>query len=263
MVDNEIKEFLEEKAEQYNTPSFIESDPVFIPHQFSLKEDIEISGLMAATIAWGNRKTILRNALNLISLMGNSPYDFIMNHREHNLEKFGGFVHRTFNATDAKYFIRALKNIYCNKGGLESLFAGSATPKSVIPAIVNFHEIFFSIPHPERTRKHVSNPAKGSPAKRINMWLRWMVRRDGRGVDLGIWDSLSPSQLSCPLDIHTGNIARRLGLITHKQNNLKALNELDTNLREMDPEDPVKYDFALFGLGIFEGFHKLDEGIGR
>ncbi len=254
MPEQYIKEFLEEKADRYNTPSFIESDPVFVPHQFSLKEDMEISGLLAATIAWGNRKIILKNAIRLVKLMGDSPFDFVMNHSEQQLERFDGFVHRTFMPVDAKYFITALKHIYSKWGGLERLFANSCGPDSVLPAITRFHEEFFSIPHPARARKHVSNPAKGSPAKRINMWLRWMVRNDNRGVDLGVWKSIPPSRLSCPLDLHTGNVARKLGLINQKQNNLRALNELDTSLRSMDRDDPVKYDFALFGLGIFEGF---------
>lgn len=251
---SETKAFLEEKADLYNTPGFADCDPVFVPHQFSKKEDIEISGFLAATLSWGKRETIRQNALRLIERMDNSPYDYVMGHTKQDLRKLSGFVHRTFQATDARFFVASLKNIYEREGGMEALFSIPPGDPYVIPAINRFHSVFFSIPHPLRTRKHVSLPAKGSPAKRINMFLRWMVRKDNRGVDLGLWSGVRPAQLSCPLDIHSGNVARKLGLITCRQNNLKALNELDTNLRKMDPADPVKYDFALFGLGFYEGF---------
>ncbi len=250
----EIKEFLEEKVAKYNNPAFIETDPIFIPHQFTLKEDIEIAGFLTATLAWGNRKSIIKNSLRLIALMDSAPHDYILNHKEHDLERMDGFVHRTFNETDAKYFMKALQNIYRHKGGLEKVFSGAVADTSVIPAISHFHQVFFSRHHPGRTCKHVSNPEKGSPAKRINMFLRWMVRRDNHGVDFGLWKHINPSQLSCPLDIHSGNVARKLGLLTIKQNNLMALEELDASLRYMDPTDPVKYDYALFGLGVFERF---------
>jgi uncharacterized protein (TIGR02757 family) len=252
--NSDIKEFLDEKVGLYNNPSFIESDPIYIPHLFSLKEDIEISGFLTATIAWGNRKSIIKSALKLVSIMGNSPFDFVMNHQQHHLGKFDSFAHRTFNAVDARYFIQSLKNIYTNKGGLEAVFAPSIASTSVIPAISKFHHIFFSLPHSQRTVKHVSNPEKGSSAKRINMYLRWMVRNDNKGVDFGLWKSISPATLSCPLDVHSGNVARKLGLLTRKQNDIRAVSELDTVLRSMDSQDPVKYDFALFGLGIFEQF---------
>ncbi len=250
----DIKEFLEEKVAKYNNPEFIETDPIFVPHQFTLKEDIEIAGFLTASLGWGNRKSIIKNSLRLIALMDSAPYDFILNHKEHDLERMDGFVHRTFNATDAMYFMQALKNIYQHKGGLEKVFAGAVAEKSVIPAISHFHKVFFSLPHPRRTCKHVSNPGKGSPAKRINMFLRWMVRCDKQGVDFGLWKHINPSQLSCPLDIHSGNVARKLGLLTVKHNTLRALEELDASLRSMDPSDPVKYDYALFGLGVFERF---------
>ncbi len=251
---NELKEFLDSKVIEFNTPNFIDDDPISIPHKFSLKEDIEIAGFLAATIAWGNRKMIIKNANRMIDLMGNSPHDFVMNHKEHNLEQLEGFVHRTFNSIDFIYFIKALKNIYNNHGGLESVFQKYATENSLQPAIHNFKKIFFEINHPSRTTKHVSDPNKGSAAKKINMWLRWMIRNDGNGVDFGIWKNIPPSVLSCPLDVHSGNVARKLGLLTRKQNDAKALHELDTSLRELDNEDPVKYDFALFGLGVFEKF---------
>ena len=251
---SEIKEFLNTKVDEYNNIRFIESDPIQIPHRFSLKEDIEISGFLTSTIAWGNRKMIIRNAKKMMDLMGNSPYEFIMEHREHHLESLEGFVHRTFNVTDLRFFILSLKNIYQNHQGLESVFAQNATKDSLQTSIHHFKKIFFEIGHPLRSQKHISDPLKGSAAKRINMYLRWMVRNDSKGVDFGIWKSISPALLSCPLDIHSGNVARKLGLIHRKQNDAKALAELDANLRKMDPSDPVKYDFALFGLGVFEKF---------
>jgi uncharacterized protein (TIGR02757 family) len=253
-VCQEVKDFLEEKVSVYNNPGFIDTDPVFVPHQFNLKEDIEIAGFLAATLAWGSRKTIIRNTLRLMHLMGNAPYDFVMNHREHHLEKLDGFVHRTFNATDARFFVKALQHIYNQEGGLESIFTRYADTTSIIPAIEKLHTIFFSLPHPSRSRKHVSNPAKGSSSKRINMFLRWMVRKDNKGVDFGLWRSIPPGILSCPLDVHSGAVARSLGLLKRKQNDIKALVELDNALRYMDPHDPVKYDFALFGLGVFEKY---------
>ena len=190
----------------------------------------------------------------MMELLGNSPYDFIINHKPHHIDSIENFVHRTFNTTDFKYFITALQHIYYNYNGLENVFSEYSTSNSTQEAISVFKKIFFEIPHLQRTEKHISNPLKGSAAKRINMFLRWMVRNDTSGVDFGIWKSLSPTQLSCPLDVHSGNVARKLGLLTRKQNDAKALAELDKNLRKMDENDPVKYDFALFGLGIFEKF---------
>ena len=225
-----------------------------IPHQYSGKEDIEISAFLTATIAWGNRKSIINNAKKLMELMGGSPYDFIMQHAEGDLQKLSGFVHRTFNGEDLKYFITALRHMYQNHGGLERVFSQNATKTSLQPAISKFKELFFELPHPIRTTKHVSDPLRGSAAKRINMFLRWMVRNNTTGVDFGLWKSISPSQLSCPLDVHSGNVARKLNLLKRKQNDAKALAELDKSLRKLDPEDPVKYDFALFGLGVFEKF---------
>ncbi|WP_067145765.1 TIGR02757 family protein [Pseudotamlana agarivorans] len=254
MNTTELKEFLDSKVLEYNNPKFIDSDPIQIPHRFSLKEDIEIASFLAATIAWGNRKMIIKNADKIMQLLGNSPYDFVMNHKTHHLDAFDGFVHRTFNAEDLKYFISSLKNIYLNHGGLEKVFMSHASEHSMQPAIHEFKKTFFSINHPSRTLKHVGDPNKGSAAKRLNMMLRWLVRNDHAGVDFGIWTSISASKLSCPLDVHSGNVARKLGLLKRKQNDSKALTELDTALRKLDPKDPVKYDFALFGLGVFEGF---------
>ncbi|WP_445457538.1 TIGR02757 family protein [Flavobacterium sp. HNIBRBA15423] len=254
MTQTELKEFLDEKVELYNNPSFIESDPIQIPHSYSLKEDIEIAGFLAATIAWGNRKMIINNARKLMNIMGNTPYDFIMTHTENDLEKLDDFVHRTFNSIDAVTFIKALKNVYQSHNGLEKVFAKNSEVNSNQKSISEFKKVFFEIPHQQRTTKHISDPLNNSAAKRINMFLRWMIRNDNKGVDFGIWKTISPASLSCPLDVHSGNVARKLDLLTRKQNDAKALFELDTNLRKFDPNDPVKYDFALFGLGVFEKF---------
>ena len=250
----EIKEFLDEKVSQYNNPKFIESDPIQIPHRFSKKEDIEIAGFLVATIAWGKRSMIIKNGSRMMELMGQEPFEFVMNHSESDLKHFDSFVHRTFNGIDFNYFIKSLQHIYNNHGGLEQVFVSHQTQDSLQPAIHEFKNVFFEIPYPQRTQKHISDPLKNSAAKRINMYLRWMIRNDNAGVDFGIWKSISPSLLSCPLDVHSGNVARKLGLLTRKQNDAKALLELDSNLRALDPQDPVKYDFALFGLGVFEGF---------
>ncbi|MCM4163088.1 MULTISPECIES: TIGR02757 family protein [unclassified Arenibacter] len=254
MTQEELKEFLDAKVAQYNRPDFLSTDPLQIPHGFTKKEDIEISGFLTATIAWGNRKSIINNAGRMMELLENSPFDFVMNHGANDLEILQEFVHRTFNGADLTYFIRSLNNIYNRHGGLENTFALRGDINSMPMSISNFKRIFFELDHQPRTTKHVSDPQKGSAAKRINMFLRWMVRNDGNGVDFGIWDRVLPSQLSCPLDVHSGNVARKLGLIQRRQNDAKALAELDANLRKLDPSDPVKYDFALFGLGVFEGF---------
>jgi uncharacterized protein (TIGR02757 family) len=250
----ELKEFLDEKVERYNRSDFIEHDPVSIPHLFTRKEDIEISGFLAATIAWGNRTMILRNANRMMMYLDDSPYDFIMHHSGSDLERISAVIHRTFNSADFIYFIKALNHIYTIENGLEGIFNEYKTLDSLQPAIHRFRSKFFELPHDNRIKKHISDPLKGSAAKKINMFLRWMIRKDDKGVDFGIWKSISPSILSCPLDIHSGNVARKLGLLTRKQNDSKAVSELDSNLREMDKNDPVRYDFALFGLGVFENF---------
>ncbi len=254
MNKTELKSFLDEKVIQYNTLEFIDSDPVQIPHQFSLKEDIEIAGFLTATIAWGNRKMIINNSRRMMEMLGNSPYDFVMEHNDSQLQKLDSFVHRTFNSDDFKTFVRALQNIYTKHNGLESAFAKKQQALTMQPAIAEFKKLFFEVAHQQRAMKHVSDPLQGSAAKRINMFLRWMVRQDNKGVDFGIWNSIPTAALSCPLDVHSGNVARKLGLLTRKQNDGKALAELDTALRLLDADDPVKYDFALFGLGVFEGF---------
>lgn len=254
MIKEQLKEFLDEKVTLYNNPNFIESDPIQIPHAFSSKEDIEIAGFLAATIAWGNRKMIIKSAQKLMDAMGNAPFDFVMHHTTTDLKRLDHFVHRTFNSLDAITFIQSLQNIYKNHNGLEAVFHKFSEKHSMQKGISEFKKVFFEIPHASRTTKHISDPLNNSAAKRINMFLRWMVRNDNKGVDFGIWKSISPEALSCPLDVHSGNVARKLGLLTRKQNDAKALLELDTNLRILDIKDPVKYDFALFGLGVFEKF---------
>lgn len=254
MTQTELKDFLDAKVVQYNTRDFIVSDPIQIPHQFSKKEDIEIAGFLTATIAWGNRKMIIKNAHRMMALLDHSPHDFIMNHQNSDLEKLLPFVHRTFNGTDFLQFIKSLHHIYINHNGLEAVFAKHATEERLQYSIHHFKSLFFEIPHKPRTQKHIGDPLKKSAAKRLNMMLRWFVRNDNTGVDFGIWNKLSPAQLSCPLDVHSGNVARKMGLLHRKQNDAKALEELDFNLRALDPMDPVKYDFALFGLGVFEQF---------
>ncbi|MGB1308603.1 MAG: TIGR02757 family protein [Oceanihabitans sp.] len=254
MKTAQLKEFLDTKVLQYNNPKFIESDPIQIPHQFLKKEDIEIAGFLTATIAWGNRKSIIKNANKMMCLLDNSPHDFVINHQEKDLEKLTTFVHRTFNGIDFIQFIKSLQHIYIKHNGLENVFAKNASTLSLQTSIHEFKKLFFEIEHSKRTQKHISDPLKNSAAKRINMFLRWMVRNDNAGVDFGIWKKLSPSLLSCPLDVHSGNVARKLGILKRKQNDAKALLELDVALRKLDAKDPSKYDFALFGLGVFESF---------
>jgi len=253
-----LKEFLDEKYDKYNRLDFIESDPVSIPHRFTKKEDIEIAGFLAATIAWGQRVTIINNANRLMNLMDNAPHEFVLNAKAKDLKRFDDFVHRTFNGVDAVFFMRSLQHIYKKHGSLERVFSAfqQQEPAVTLNSIMHFREVFFSIPHPARTGKHVSNPGENSSAKRLCMYLRWMVRNDKRGVDFGIWknESINASHLMCPLDVHSGNVARKLGLLTRTQNDWKAVEELTASLRKMDPNDPVKYDFALFGLGVFEKF---------
>ena len=251
---SELQSFLDEKADLYNHPNFIESDPIQIPHLFSQKEDIEIAGFLSATIAWGNRKMIIQNSHKMVDLLGNAPYDFVMSHSNDDLERLQNFVHRTFNGQDFTSFIKGLRHIYQNYDGLEAVFSQPTATGKMQQNISAFKKAFFEIEHQNRTQKHISDPMNNSAAKRINMYLRWMVRNDNKGVDLGIWKNIAPSLLSCPLDVHSGNVARKLGILTRKQNDGKALAELDQKLRELDPNDPVKYDFALFGLGVFEKF---------
>jgi len=251
---SELKSFLDEKYKEYNNFKFITTDPIQVPHSFSLKEDIEISAFLTSTISWGNRKVIINNAKKMMLLLDESPYDFILNHSDKDLKSFDKFVHRTFNSTDLIYFIKALKYIYNEHDGLESVFSNNCLNNSTQNSIHIFKNIFFKLSHDNRTTKHVADPYKGSSAKRINMFLRWMVRKDSNGVDFGIWNKISPSYLSCPLDVHSGRVARKLGMLKRTQNDHKAVIELDNKLRYLDSNDPVKYDFSLFGLGVFEGF---------
>jgi uncharacterized protein (TIGR02757 family) len=249
----ELKEFLDEKVLLYNRPSFIELDPVSIPHLFTKNEDREIAGFFAASIAWGQRPTILRNAKKLMQWMDNAPHDFIMNFEEEDLKPFKDFVHRTFNGEDCTFFLKSLQNIYRKYGGMSTLFTNSLNEGNdeIKNAIVFCRNKFFELLHLKRTEKHFSNPEDGSACKRLNMFLRWMSRKDKGGVDFGIW-KIPTTILVCPLDVHSGRVARKLGLLKRGQNDWKAAMELTENLRKLDPSDPVKYDIALFGLGVFE-----------
>lgn len=251
----ELKTFLDKKVAQYNHPSFIKDDPVSIPHQFSMLQDIEIMGLWAAVLAWGQRKTILNKCNELIQLMDGAPYDFILNHQEKDLKRFLHFKHRTFNATDTLYFIEFFKNYYLNNDSLEDAFAQfiSTNDVHIEKGLIGFHQLFFSLEDaPSRTQKHIATPARKSTCKRINMFLRWMVRDDDNGVDFGLWKKIKPSQLICPMDVHVDRVSRKLGLIERKQTDWLAAVELTERLKEFDAEDPVKYDFALFGMGVNE-----------
>lgn len=261
---DELKEFLDEKYELYNKPLFIESDPIFVPHQFSKKEDIEIAALFVATLAWGQRPTIIRNGLLLMELMDNAPFDYVKSSNAKDWKVFSKFAHRTFNGIDAIYFIRSLQYLYNEKGGLEKVFT-PALPKSsprgedfeqvdMKDGLVKFRNEFFGKFPAGRTAKHIADITKNSSGKRLNMFLRWMVRNDKRGVDFGIWRGITPSLLYCPIDLHSGRVARKLGVLKRPQDDWKAVDELTKNLRLLDPKDPIKYDFALYGLGVFEKF---------
>lgn len=243
----ELKEFLDFKAELYENSDFISSDPIQIPHSFSKKEDIEISAFLMATIAWGNRQMIIKNGKKLMQLMEHAPHQFVLDYTPRDLD----FVHRTFNAVDLDFFLRALQHIYKN-GDLEQTFARQQPSDTIKERIVHFRTAFLDLPHENRSEKHLSNPLKNAACKRINMYLRWMVRPSQKGVDFGIWKSITPAELYLPLDVHTSRHARNLGLLTRKQDDWKALEEVMLHLRKLDANDPVKYDFALFGIGAFE-----------
>lgn len=245
---NQVKELLDQYVDQINRPQFIDADPICIPHRYSNRQDIEIAGFFAATFSWGQRKTIINKSTELMALMDNCPYDFIVNHQPKDRRRFERFVHRTFQYTDTIYFLTFLQNHYRQHNTLETLFLNDTGSS---PDLEIFHDRFFEHPDaPARTRKHVPTPRRNSTCKRINMFLRWMVRRDHRGVDFGIWKHLSPSQLMIPLDLHVDRVARKLKLLERKQTDWKATLELTGNLRRLNPEDPIKYDFALFGLGV-------------
>lgn len=252
-----LKDFLDEKVEQYNQPGFIPNDPISIPHRFSKKQDIEISGFFAAILAWGQRKTIINKCLELFQLMDNAPYDFLLNHHEGDLKPFLNFKHRTFNDVDTLYFIHFLGWFYRNHESLEEAFLKGQTGNvnAMESILTQFHQVFFSLEDaPNRTKKHIATPERKAACKRINMYLRWMVRDDDKGVDFGLWNRISPAQLICPCDLHVDRVGRKLGLITRKQTDWQTAVQLTEKLREFDPLDPVKYDFALFGLGIEEKF---------
>ena len=254
----DLKGFLDEKVELFNQPSFITNDPVSIPHLFTKKQDVEIAGLMAAVLAWGQRVTIIRKCRELMQYMDNAPHEFILHHKPKHLNRFKDFKHRTFNGTDALYFIEALQALYNKYSSLEEAFMVPASETTIEQGLIRFHHMFFNIEHhPHRTKKHLPTPERKSTCKRINMYLRWMVRQDTKGVDFGLWKKIKPAQLVCPCDLHVDRVGRMLKLITRKQTDWLTALELTENLRKLDPVDPVKYDFALFGLGIGEGWSKL------
>lgn len=258
MDKRKLKAFFEEKVRRYNQPSFIKDDPICIPHSFSRQQDIEISGLFASIFAWGNRTTIIAKSKELMRMMDNAPHDFCLHHTPSQLRELETFRHRTFNATDLLYFVEFLKHHYTHHSSLEDAFLTfkpDAATEFVQQSLIHFHNYFFSLGHvPSRTRKHISTPYKGSTCKRLNMFLRWMVRKDNNGVDFGIWKRISPAQLICPIDLHVARVAKRFGLLQRKQVDWQAAVELTSYLRTLDPADPVKYDFALFGLGVMEKY---------
>lgn len=255
MNQTDLKNFLDEKVELYNQKSFIATDPISIPHQFKLKEDIEIAGFITAIISWGQRTTILYNAQRLFRSMEMAPHQFILHHSDKDLKSLPNFVHRTFQHSDFLYFIEALKNIYTRHGGLEACITKAyLSSGDIMKSISLFKAIFFELDHLPRTQKHLPSPDKGSAAKRFNMYLRWMVRKDGYGVDFGLWKTIPASALYPPLDVHSARTARKLGLLERRQDDAQAVAELRHQLLALDPHDPVKYDFALYGLGVFEKF---------
>ena len=254
MDHHSLKDFLNEKADRYEQPEFVQDDPVQLPREFNRLQDCEIAGLLTATIAWGNRKSILKSAHRMMALMDHAPYDFITDHTKNDLQGLNSFVHRTFNGYDLKIFVQCLQQLYIEYESLEDVLLDQLDTGNMQSAISGFKRVFFE-PFPGvRTQKHLGDPDRGSAAKRTNMFLRWMVRPNDRGVDLGLWKRISLAQLSCPLDVHSGRVARKLGLLNRKQNDSKAVMELDQSLRNFDPSDPVRYDYALFGLGAIEGF---------
>jgi len=250
-INSDLKEWLNQQVIYYNHPSFIESDPIQVPHLFSKLQDIEIIAFWTAILAWGQRPVIIKKAQELVTLMDGAPHDFILNHQESDLKPWLNFKHRTFNADDTLYFLSFFQHYYSNNYSLENAFAIDKNAENITEGINNFRNQFFDLPIVmERTKKHISSPIKGSTCKRINMFLRWMVRQDGKGVDFGVWKNIAPSQLLMPLDVHVERVARNLGLIQRKQTDWLTVIELTENLKKFDPEDPVKYDFALFGIGV-------------
>lgn len=251
-LDQKIKLLLDEKADFYNKSWFIEQDPVSIPHLFTRKEDCEISGFLTATLSWGQRAMILKKSRWLMERMDMQPYAFVTSAGDRELQQLSLFVYRTFNGIDCQYFVSALREIYLHHGGLETVFTNAfVKEKSVFQALLAFRTLFLSFSPMDRTGKHVANVMKGSSAKRLNMFLRWMVRTDGI-VDLGLWRQMNAAQLMIPLDVHVGRVARQLGLLNRSQDDWKAVEELTLRLRSFRPEDPSYYDYALFGMGVFE-----------
>jgi uncharacterized protein (TIGR02757 family) len=249
----QLKIFLDKKVAEYNTIEFIEADPISIPHLFSKKQDIEIAGLFAAVFAWGQRKTIINKSKALMDLMDNAPHDFVLHFSAKDLKRLQHFKHRTFNFTDLSYFLHFLQQHYKKHTSLENAFVPKTKSFDTKDALIHFHQYFFSLENlPARTKKHIASPLQNSTCKRINMYLRWMVRHDNNGVDFGLWKKIKPAQLYCPLDLHVDRVARKLGLIQRKQNDWQTVEELTANLKKLDADDPVKYDFALFGLGVME-----------
>ena len=262
MNRDNVYELLEEKFAEYNSRTFIDTDPISIPHSFSKKQDIEIMAFWTAMLSWGNRKSIINSANKLTELMDGAPHDFMLNHQEKDLKPFLNFKHRTFNATDTLYFIEFFKHYYKEHDSLEDAFARYMSKKSatIESGLAGFHDLFFSLEDaPHRTKKHIATPVRKSTCKRMNMYLRWMVRKDKSGVDFGLWKQIKPFQLFCPLDVHVDRVGRKLGLIQRKQTDWQTVLELTENLRSFDPIDPAKYDFALFGIGVLgkEGSEKL------
>jgi len=244
---------LDEWVEKTNRPSFIPNDPITIPHRFNKKQDIEIAGFFAAIMAWGNRKTIINKCSDLLERMDNAPHDFVLNSSNQELKRLEGFVHRTLNDTDVLFLIEFLSRWYSANPSLEQAF--SSTLDSGDPTVENalkgfYNKVFTGEWISERTRKHIASPSKKSACKRLNMFLRWMVRSDQKGVDFGIWKTIKPSQLVCPLDIHVYRVANNLKILDRKAMDWKAATDLTKALRVLDPLDPVRYDFALFGLGV-------------
>jgi len=251
----DLRSFLEAKVEEVNQPGFIPNDPITIPHNYQKKQDVEIAGLIAAVFAWGQRKTIINKSKEFLALMGNEPHRFVLEYKEVDLEPFQHFKHRTFNGTDALYFLHFFRWFYSKHDSLERAFVPKGKLLDMEKGLIHFFNLFFSLPdHPKRTYKHIPTPTRKSACKRLNMFLRWMVRKDNKGVDFGIWDTIKPFQLICPCDLHVDRVARKLGLITRKQTDWQTAMQLTEALRKLDPEDPVKYDFALFGLGVEEKF---------
>ena len=257
MDNQQLKEFLDRKVDEYNQPSFVKSDPVCVPHSFKVQQDIEIAAFFAAVFAWGNRTTIIQKSKELMQRMDNAPYDFIRYHEEQHLKQMLGFRHRTFNDTDLLYFVAFLRSHYKKSKSLETAFTKwmQDDDQDTGNALSGFYHYFFSMEHvPPRTKKHIASPERKSTCKRLSMFLRWMVRNDGQGVDFGIWKQIKPSQLVCPVDLHVARVARRFKLLTRQQTDWQAAIDLTDHLKQLDPDDPVKYDFALFGLGIMEKF---------